>query len=45
MRLALRRELRDATGGRYPAPGPGDHACSGPDAELNASSPAEPGSR
>jgi 1-acyl-sn-glycerol-3-phosphate acyltransferase len=24
MRLELRRELRDATGGRYPAPGPGD---------------------
>jgi 1-acyl-sn-glycerol-3-phosphate acyltransferase len=28
MRLELRRELRDATGGRYPAPGPGDHAAS-----------------
>ncbi|MHC4709926.1 MAG: lysophospholipid acyltransferase family protein [Planctomycetota bacterium] len=24
MRLELRRELRDATGGRFPAPGPGD---------------------
>jgi hypothetical protein len=26
MRLELRRELRDATGGRFPAPGPGDHS-------------------
>jgi len=28
MRLELRRQLRDDTGGRFPAPGPGDHACS-----------------
>jgi 1-acyl-sn-glycerol-3-phosphate acyltransferase len=26
MRLELRRELRDATGGRFPAPGPGDQS-------------------
>jgi len=26
MRLELRRELRDATGGRFPPPGPGDHS-------------------
>jgi 1-acyl-sn-glycerol-3-phosphate acyltransferase len=28
MRLELRRQLRDATGGAFPPPGPGDHACS-----------------
>ncbi|MHC4129565.1 MAG: lysophospholipid acyltransferase family protein [Planctomycetota bacterium] len=28
MRLELRRQLRDATGGAFPPPGPGDRACS-----------------
>lgn len=30
MRLELRREIRVASRGRYPAPGPGDYACDDP---------------
>jgi 1-acyl-sn-glycerol-3-phosphate acyltransferase len=29
MRLELRRQIRDATGGRFPPPGPGDQPCAG----------------
>ena len=42
MRLELRAELRQASGGRYPAPGPGDGESAADEAEAVRRAPAGP---